>query len=57
MLATVCKSCSTISRAIAIERCKYCGSKNVKAQNVNEELVTKHGKREILKELPRYLRN
>lgn len=38
MIATVCKSCDTVDRAI-IDRCKYCGSKQVETKYVDNALT------------------
>ena len=50
MIATVCKSCNTITRAI-VDRCYYCGSRMTEVKNVDPLYVKPLAKgRDILTE-------
>lgn len=41
MIATVCKSCYTVSQAI-VDRCKWCGSKSIEVKSLPDTAVVKY---------------
>jgi hypothetical protein len=48
MIATICKSCNTVSRVI-IERCKWCGSRCLQTKFVdNSKIFPESNGREML---------
>jgi RNA polymerase subunit RPABC4/transcription elongation factor Spt4 len=50
MIATVCKSCNTVSVRI-IDRCKYCGSQQVETKFIDDTLIHYVGNgRQVYKE-------
>lgn len=48
MIYTLCKSCNTINSTI-IDRCKWCGSRQVEVKAIQPELIKHTSKREIYK--------